>query len=229
MPPEPDRELDRQFRVLGQTLSMHSVLRGRYAWRAGAIDIVLLACSVVFCATTFVDSSVLASIGLAANRLRIILGIASTLAFFASLVALRVDWKGRSVRHAETVKDMSRALALFRDLREDDGTWPSRRRAELQRAYWDAMNNNEQVPASQFLSLKARHLRKITISKWLDKNPGCPVLVMKAILMCRSIRKAWGKPLEVPEEPKDATKGQELGQDKMPDSRLPDGKGDRSR
>lgn len=229
MPPGSDKEMDRHCRVLDQTISMHSVLRDRYAWRAGTIDIVLLACSVVFCATTFVDRSVLASIGLAADKLRIILGIASILAFFASLVALRVDWKGRSVRHAEAVKDMSRALALFRALREDDGTWPSRRRAELQRAYWDAMNNNEQVPASQFLSLKARHLRKVTISKWLDENPGCPVLVMKAILMCRSIRKALGKPHEVPEEPKDATNGQELGQDEMPDSRLPDGERDRSR
>ncbi len=48
-----EKELIRQFRVLRQTLSMHAMLRDRYFKLALSIDLVLLACGVIFCATTF--------------------------------------------------------------------------------------------------------------------------------------------------------------------------------
>ena len=41
-------ELSRKFRVLNQTLSMHTFLRDRYANRALLIDVLLLASAVIF-------------------------------------------------------------------------------------------------------------------------------------------------------------------------------------
>ena len=51
-------ETKRQSRVLGQVLSMHTVLRDRFEFNALLLDIILIASSVVFCATTFVRQAV---------------------------------------------------------------------------------------------------------------------------------------------------------------------------
>ena len=187
------KELNRQFRVLDQTLSMHTILRDRYATRGLIIDIVLLACSVIFCATTFARDDVFTQFGLSPQNVRYVLGVASIAAFFASLTALRVDWKGKSARHRDATQKLTSVLALFRETRQEDGTWPQDRGAELHQAYWEVMNNVIEVPTSSFVGLKSRYLRNVEVSKMLDSMPGCPVFMLKLILFCRSISKTLKK------------------------------------
>jgi hypothetical protein len=182
------KELDRQFRVLGQTLSMHTILRDRYGKRALFLDVVLLACAVIFCATTFARDDLFMQVGLSPEKVRYVLGAASVAAFFGSLVSLRIDWKGKSARHQDAVQRMNTVSALFRKFREDNGNWPHDREAELQQAYWETMNNVINIPDNLFNDLKARYLRKVQISKMMDSAPGCPVLVLRFILMLRSVR-----------------------------------------
>lgn len=172
---------------------MHTILRDRYAKLALMLDIVLLACAVIFCATTFARDDLFAQIGLSPEKIHFVLGVASIAAFFASLVALRIDWKGRSAQHRDAVQRLTNVLALFREFRRDDGTWPEDRRGELHRAYWETINNVTEVPASSFVGLKARYLRKIEVSKMLDSAPGCPVFLLRLVLVCRSIRKTCRK------------------------------------
>ncbi len=167
---------------------MHAMLRDRYATWALTIDLLLLACAVVFCATTFVRDDVLSYIGFSAKGVRYILGVASIIAFFASLVALRVDWKGKSSRHKDAVDRLSRVLSLFRQYRQEDDTWPENRGDELHQSYWEAMNNVAAIPEKSFVRLKARHLRKVEISKMSDVAPGSPLWTLRLILLFRSIR-----------------------------------------
>ena len=47
------KEIDRQYRVLRQTLGIHSILRDEYSRKSKLSEILLLLCSVIFCATTF--------------------------------------------------------------------------------------------------------------------------------------------------------------------------------
>lgn len=188
--PVSQSELTRQFRVLRQTLSIHTMLRDRYTKFALTVDIILLACAVVFCATTFARNEVFAFIGLAAENVRFILGIASILAFFASLVALRVGWKGKAALHQEAEQRLTNVLELFREICRDDETWPEDKSDDLHQAYWDAMKYNVDIPAKKFVGLKSRHMRKVQISKMLDDLPGCPVIVLRLILLFRSIKKA---------------------------------------
>ena len=184
-----DEETARQFRVLDQTLSMHTFLRDRYACRALSLDVVLLFTAVIFCTTRFVGDDFFVKIGVAANTGKFAVGVAATLAFFASIVTLRVDWKGKSARHGEAVQKLTNLTSLFRKLRLQDGTWPPDKRDELHRAYWEAMGGIVQVPAAQFLNLKARHLRKVETSKMLDSAPACPIFVLRLILLKRSLQK----------------------------------------
>ena len=183
-----DREIKRQFRVLGQMISMHTALRDRYAWRSTAVVLVLLACSVIFCATTFVSDTVLAAVGLAADRTRVVLGIASVTAFFASLAELKLDWRGRSARHREAAHRLTAVLAEFRKRRTDDGLWPPSCHAKLKDTYSTAMDEIVPIPESQFLALKARYLRKVAISKMLDDSYGLPIIWLRLLLLFNSIR-----------------------------------------
>lgn len=184
-----NKELSRQFRVLGQTISMHASLKSRYERRALTLEILLLACSVVFCATTFAKDEVFERLGLLPDTVHYVLGIASLIAFFASLVALRVDWKGQSIRHKDAVAKLSSVLALFRRFRLEDGSLADDRADELNQSYWEAVNNMVAIPHNQFTVLKARHLRKVEISKMSSSNPGCPVFLLKVVVFCRSIGK----------------------------------------
>src|SRR5713226_2437393 len=144
-------ELSRKFRVLDQTLSMHTILRDRYAHRALAVDLLLLACSVVFCASAFASDAVLSHFGHPPDEIRYLLRFFAILAFMLSVLSLRVDWKGKSSSHRDAVAKMSRALASFRNHRADDGTWPPECLAELDDVYWEAMNNSVPVPDALFV------------------------------------------------------------------------------
>jgi len=186
-------ELSRKLRVLNQTLSMHTGLRDRYARRALIVDSLLLVCSVVFCASAFASDPALSHFRATPDQVRFILRIFSVLAFMLSILSLRIDWKGRSASHRDAAAKMSRALALFRKNQADDGTWVEGCSADLDGAYWEAMNNSVAIPENAFVRLKARHLRKVELSRMLDSNPGCPVVILRMILMYASLTRVLGK------------------------------------
>jgi hypothetical protein len=190
-------ELSRKFRVLDQTLSMHATLRDRYARRALVVDILLLACSVSFVATAFASDSALSHFGPSPDQIRFLLRIFSILAFLLSIVSLRIDWKGNSATHRDAAVKMSSAAASFRKLRRADGTWPEECASELDAIYSEAMLNSVPVPDAIFVNLKARHLRKVELSRMLDSNPGCPVALLRLALLCMSVKRvivrSWPK------------------------------------
>lgn len=189
MSPTPDKELDRQFRVLDQMISMHAILRDRYNHLALCISLLLLASSVVFCATTFAKDYISNRLGVSAQLVGDVLGVASIVAFFGTLTLLVLDWKGKAVKHASAVYVLSNALAQFRKAKRERG-WQTDRRDELHQTYWDAMNSVPAVPDRQFPYLKAKHLRKMAISKMSDSLPGCPIMLIRVIIFCRSLKKA---------------------------------------
>jgi hypothetical protein len=169
---------------------MHTILRDRYKRLGLILDLLLLAASVIFAVTTFARDELFVQLGFSPDKLRYLLGLASVAAFFASLVAMIVDWKGKAVRHQDAVQRLTSVVAQFRKCRQDDGTWPPSGRDELHHAYWEAMANTVEVPARSFISLKAKHLRKVELSKLLDSRPGCPILILRVIIGVRSIFKA---------------------------------------
>jgi len=200
-----EKELTRQFRILKQMLSMHAMLRDRYFRCALLIDILLLASSVVFCATTFARDGVFSYLGLSPTNVRYILGIASIVAFFASLVALRSDWKGKGASHRDAVQKLGKVLSTCRECQQEDGSWPQDCMSDLHRAYWDAMNNIIEVPDRLFVTLKTRHLKKVELSKMSDLNPGCPVFVLRIILFFKGVARAVRR---TPERAEVGTDGQ---------------------
>ena len=180
-------EVSRQYRVLDQMISMHSMLRNRCDSRAFFVDVVLIACSVIFCATTFICDDTITKTGLPIDVTRRALGVAAIAAFFASIVSFRVNWKGIAAEHARGVDKLTKVIALFREKRSSDKTWPTESLPVLSKAYWDVMDNTVPIPEKFFLSLKRRHLVKVEISKLSSKRPGCPLWILRAALLCKSV------------------------------------------
>lgn len=184
------KEVSRQYRVLGQMISMHSMLRNKYEGRAFFVDVVLIACSIIFCATTFVCDETIAKTGLPIDGARYALGVAAIVAFFASIVSLRADWKGAAAGHARGVDRLTKVIALFREKRSSDKGWPVESLQELSKAYWEGMDNTLPIPEKAFLSLKRRHLIKVEISTLSGQRPGCPLWILRLVLFWKSI---WPK------------------------------------
>ena len=187
------RELEREYRVLRMVLSMHAMLRDEFARKARASELLLLACAVVFCSTTFASDELYKTFGLAPNISRAVVGIASIAAFALSLTLLVLDWRGRSARHGDAVSRWSDVLAKYRNSRNEDGTWPQEIHKELSAAYWEADRNSVEIPDRRFNGLKARHLRKVAISDLQSSYPGCPRLVLAAMLRVRDTAKATNR------------------------------------
>lgn len=169
---------------------MHTFLKDKYERFALIIDIILLICAVVFCATTFIRDDVFTHIGLASQNVRFILGITSIVAFLTSLITLRVGWKGKAALHKEAERKLTTVLEFFRELYNEDKTWPQEKSIKLHNAYWEAMKNTIDVPANKFVGLKARHLRKVKLSTMLDDAPGSSVWLLRLINLFRSSKKA---------------------------------------
>ncbi len=191
MSPVSNKELNRQFRVLDQLVGMHSILRDRYGRWALLADLLLLACAVVFCATTFGREYISTRLNVSTEVVADVLGLASIIAFFAALGTLVINWKGRSAQHEEAVKALTNGLALFREAKEN-GDWSSEHRDSLNQAYWTIMKNVVPIPQGKFVSLKVRHLRKVEISRAADTLGCCPLSLIRIIVLCRSFRRVFG-------------------------------------
>jgi hypothetical protein len=179
------KEIERQYRVLRQTLSMHAMLRDEYACKAKLAEILLLACSVVFCATAFAADQLYLALRLSPEISRIVLGIASIIAFIVSLSLLILDWKGQSALHKQAVEQWSKVLQKFRQARSEEGIWPEEVRQNLNNSYWEADRMLVKIPEKRFNELKTRHLRKVAISQLKNDYTNCPRIILRVILGMR--------------------------------------------
>ncbi len=179
-------EIDRQYRVLRQTLDAHDFLNEHYVFWARLIQISLLACSVVFCATTFASDELYEWMGFEPTSAKYFRGLASVIAFVASVSLLVVDVRGMAAKHGAAMDRWARALTEFRQVQPKSGEeWPAKHRKRLHEAYWTADKESARIPSTQFLRLKAKHLRKVEISRLKSRYPGCPRFMLAAFIRCR--------------------------------------------
>lgn len=177
-----NKEIERQYRVLQQTLSMHCSLRDSYQFRSTSSQIIILISSAIICATTFASDDLYITLGLSPNKGSIFMGIAGVLAFAFSLALLVLDWAGQAAKHSDAAKRYTSVLEKFRTTRLNDSNWPEDQWISLSEAYWEANNESIEIPGKLFNKLKAEHLRKCNISQMKSKYPGCPRIILWVIL-----------------------------------------------
>ena len=187
-------EIKRQYRVLRQRLSMHAMLRDGFTFKAKSAQILLLACAVVLCATTFASDDLFELLGFEAATSQITLGIASAGAFLFSLTLLIVDWEGQAARHRDAAIQWTEVLQKFRRCRNSDGSWPEELRSGLDSAYWEADRYSAKIPERRFNGLKGRYLRKVAISELKSSYPGCPGVILSLMIRWQHTAKALRNP-----------------------------------
>lgn len=172
-------------------LDSHSILHERYLALALVTQIGLLLCSVIFCATTFASDDFYTWLGTTPTTGRYYRGAASVVAFALSLIALTVDLRGKAALHNSAMKKWAIANTAFRRCQPTAGNeWPEARRHELSEAYWNADRESVSIPPSQFLSLKAKHLRKMEVSRRKSEFPGCPTIFLYATVFVQDTCRA---------------------------------------
>lgn len=183
-------EIRRQYRVLQQTLGIHSILRDEYAWWEKAFQIIILLCSVIFSATTFASDQLYKTLNLPPELSSIILDLAALLAFGLSLVLLVVDWRTRSIEHRDAVNNWFVVLRKFRESKIGSNIWPDDILQELSNSYWEADKNSVEIPDKRFNGLKAKYLKKVAVSELKSSYPGCPLFILSILLFVKDSFKA---------------------------------------
>lgn len=181
--PPSAKEIAREYRVAQQTLSMHSDLRDQYARLGLGIEILLLVFTALASTTTFAGDEFYKTMHVGPDVGRLLLGIASAVAFAGSLVLLLLDPRGRSARHGEIAAKWSALVLEFRRYKRADDTWLEDKASELADAYAETCDTCSPIPERKFNKLKSRYLRKVEVSRLKDRHPGCPILVLG--LLCR--------------------------------------------
>lgn len=163
-------EIERQRRLVDQMSTMHSLMRDR-----AHLQGVLLVCVVLvgtLAATAFAfagGDDTVRFIGLEGQR-STWLGWYALVIFSLTLVDLVVDRRGAAGRYGDAVRQLSTLKAEYR-------TMPTSHLAvqecsRLTARYEAAMDALPPLPERLFNGLKAKHLEKVEVSRYLSNNPG---------------------------------------------------------
>ncbi|NLD49669.1 MAG: hypothetical protein GX660_21180 [Clostridiaceae bacterium] len=182
-------ELKRQYRVIDMLLTMHSYLRDHYRNLSMAVNLIIMGSSIIICASVFIDSSAIKWFGFNNGDARMVIGLFSILVFFLSLVSLICDWGNTSEKHEHAAVSLSCLKGECRDLLRlnpppNEGQinqWISSCRIHLN-------GLPIKIPEKKFNKLKAKHKRKIELSKLTDEFPGSSIIILRIIVWFRANR-----------------------------------------
>ncbi len=200
--PSIEDEIASLGRRADQACTIHAFLRDRYAWRADALDYSLMAVSTYLLGLSFVEPVVGISLSFGADT-KIVVAILSIATFFLSVVQFKSDWKLLTQAHSDAFSESAA-------VKSECGTILNGTRvaslAELQRIrgrYDLIADTTTPIPESQFVKGKARHLRKIYLSRYLDSHPGAlPALIFAKLVL----RDNFGINLLAPSDDSSASK-----------------------
>jgi hypothetical protein len=179
-----------QARVVDMMTTMHGVMADHYFTRARIVEISLLAASTVLAALTFLDTGLLSYVGIRPEDARILIGTSSISVFFISVTLLVVDWKGRAAQHREAFKAL---VALKTEWRELLASWSSHdddSRINLARKSAMILEGLIPIPDAKFIALKARHYKKLELSRLISLHPGSSITLLRLRLWQQSNWKA---------------------------------------
>lgn len=171
-------EVERILRVADMLCTAHSLLRDQYAFRAKALDILVLAASTWLVSLSFVGADLQEKLTPGSASSAIWIGVMGVTTFFASLVQMQMNWKGRSSNHGKsldiysTIKRDAKYLLSLPSISSD----ALRSLVDMNSI---AASSSSKIPERWFLRAKRAHLLKIAISKHLDSHPSASVLLFK--------------------------------------------------
>lgn len=181
-------EYRRKFRVCDQMLSSHAALRDRYRRLATGLILIIMALSIAGVALALQDDPSVGILGIDLEA-KEWLAILAAVVLFCSIVDLVIDWRGRAWGHAHAAERLGELKGQFRGV-EIDGGKVETGGVNLDVAYEEVMAAIIEIPNAAFNRLKAKHRRKVAVSKLLDESPGAPLLYLRWRVLRESLAKA---------------------------------------
>lgn len=170
-------EFDRQRRLVDQMASMHGMLRDRYRHQATLSTVLVLVLSVVALAFAFAAHDERVHFAVITAQRSTVLGWFAVLVFSLTLVDLVLDRRGAAGHHDNAVRQLASLKTAYRTP-PPPGTAISKV-GEVSDTYQAVMTSLPSIPERLFNRLKARHLAKVAVSKYLSGHPGCPAVVAR--------------------------------------------------
>ena len=184
-------EYRRRLNIVDMMLSAHSVLRDRYERRSTGLTLLIMGLSILATGVAFISGEPYAKIGPFTARVQVWVGLLTCLIFLLAILELLVEWRRRAWAHDEAAQRLSDLKATFRRARRDGDVVHSD--VDLLDAYdhsTDALGAlRVRIPEAQFTRLKARHLRKVEVSKRSSGRPERSVLLHRLDLLREGLRK----------------------------------------
>lgn len=175
-------ELNRKYRVINMMISMHSIMHHRFKTKSLIGSIFFLLTAIILNVFIFFDYDYLSFTGLGISNIKNIISISSFLVFLLSVIFLLVEWSKKSEQHLQAVNQLSRLLNELRSIRKIEDSAILANKAELFDELYNQTNESiSKIPDKKFNYLKARHYKKVEISKFIDKHKGKPYFVIKLL------------------------------------------------
>lgn len=177
-----ETEFDRQFRVVDQMVTAHCGLRDHYERLSLVHDVLVIVFSITVVATTFIDPLIVIGMGLSQEAVRVTLGLVSIVVFATTVIELRVRWKERGGAHRLAARALGELKLSGRGI--DPVRSPDIAESWLREAR-RLIKDLPEIPERQFLRLKARHRRKVEVSKMIGRRPGGSLLLVRLAVWWR--------------------------------------------
>jgi hypothetical protein len=187
-------ENERQYSVLDQMLTMHSVLRDKLERRAFWLNTALILSSLFLLVFSFVGDDILDSLGFKPGMTRFALGLASTVALLGSITEFRVDWRSVAGKHSEASARLGALKAMYRkSFTETQGNDPNAN-SQLTLEYDKVMAALPPIPDRWFNVLKSKYQFKKLLSKEINQHPTAPIFLLRTQLRIKGILEVlWTK------------------------------------
>lgn len=170
-------EYRRKFRVLDMMLSGHSSLSERYRRRSITLTLAVMVLSILGGTLALQDDKSVDILGVTLES-KEWLAVLAGVVFFLSILELVLDWRGRAWAHEDASSRLGRLKGEFRRAKVSNETVCTDG-VDLDFEYDQTTAAIVEIPNSVFNRLKAKHRRKIEISKLLDESPGAPILLLR--------------------------------------------------
>jgi hypothetical protein len=179
-------EFDRMWRVLDQNLTAHSVLRDRYRRLEWILTLVVILLSIVATAFALLSGDTPFRFGGLDLKLQSMLAVLTAAIFFLTLAEMIFRWHQKAWSHEYAVHRLAELKATMRSVTVTGELVNAG--SDLQGAYERAMASVPEIPERQFLTLKARHHRKVALSKLIDQHKGAPLIYLRLLTLVQGIR-----------------------------------------
>lgn len=186
-------ENDRQYRLIDQGLSMHSILRDRYARRATLLNCGLIGTSIFLCAFAFACDQAFTVIGVSPEIAKSALGFLSVVVLILSIIEFRVGWEGKASLHLEATQHLGELKLKYRKAWTENQGNDTKQNGRLSREYEKLQSLLPPIPENKFLSLKKEHEFKRLLSQRVSQHTKTPLWFLRLQMQWEGIREAMGR------------------------------------